>query len=91
MSDADDLERCFTDVCDQLGCAYDNEAALFAVDALKAENARMREALTELLRHVGWHAMDELVYEKGKIIGWKKTEQMDDIMEQARKALEGEG
>jgi hypothetical protein len=32
---ASDIERAFTDVCDELGCKYDNEAALEAIDALK--------------------------------------------------------
>ena len=30
------IETSFTEVCDALGCAYDNEAALMAADALRA-------------------------------------------------------
>jgi hypothetical protein len=30
-----DIEQAFNEICDQLGCAYDNEAALFAIDKLQ--------------------------------------------------------
>ena len=35
------IETSFTDVCDALGCPYDNEAALFAVEALRARVAKL--------------------------------------------------
>ena len=35
----------FTDVCDELGCAYDNAAPLVAVRAMKTEIERLRAVI----------------------------------------------
>ena len=39
------LEQALIDVCDELGCAHDNEAPLIAIHTLKKENAKLREQL----------------------------------------------
>jgi hypothetical protein len=58
------------------------------IDRLAAENARLREALEPLLRHVSLHAMDELIYEpNGRIGGWRKTPHMMTLTKAARAAL----
>lgn len=52
----DILHTAFADVCDELGCAYDNEAALFAVHQLRAERDHFSRAffITRIL--IDWDA-----------------------------------
>lgn len=57
--------------------------------SLRAENARLRGALENLERHVSLNAMDELIYEGTKCIGWKKTRALMDLTDKARAALAG--
>lgn len=40
------LDRVVTDICDELGCAHDNEEALAAIDRLKQALVQARGALT---------------------------------------------
>ena len=56
-------------------------------DRLAADVARLRGALEPLLRHASMKAMDELIEEGGRIVGWQKTSQFMVLTEAARAAL----
>lgn len=48
LEDVETINKSFTDLCDALGCKYDNEEALMAVDSLKAELADLLRVVERL-------------------------------------------
>lgn len=61
-ADVATLDQAFTETCDELGCKYDNEEALFAVDALKTKLADANALLAEAGGEIDaiWRHLDSL-------------------------------
>lgn len=86
-------EHMFTELCDYLGCSYDNEEALMAVKVLKDENERVRKALgfyADERRYNGSNQRpipDDTYSPLGQAYIWNVDKDRGDI---ARKALESD-
>lgn len=65
-----DHEQVFIDICDELGCARDNEAALVAIAALKERNVAINDIAAERRRQIeqeGWTSIHDDQHSTGEM------------------------
>ena len=71
-ADRDNLEQSFVDVCAELGCEHDNEAALMAVHSLTSELSAARALLAQYEQApvVGWRYRKQVIGDDGTPVYW---------------------